>query len=50
MQLMADHNVRYLPVIEEGKMNGIISITDVIREKVIDQKEVIKQLKEYIQG
>ena len=35
--------------IEEGKMNGIISITDVIREKVIDQKEVIKQLKEYIQ-
>lgn len=50
MQLMADHNVRYLPVIEEGKMNGIISITDVIREKVIDQKEVIKHLKEYIQG
>lgn len=36
--------------IEEGKMNGIISITDVIREKVIAQKEVIKQLKEYIQG
>ena len=36
--------------IEEGKMNGIITITDVIREKVIDQKEVIKQLKEYIQG
>ncbi|MGZ5209467.1 MAG: CBS domain-containing protein [Kaistella sp.] len=50
MQLMADHNVRYLPVMEEGKMAGIISITDVIREKVIYQKEVIKHLKEYIQG
>ncbi|MGZ5284315.1 MAG: CBS domain-containing protein [Kaistella sp.] len=50
MQLMAGHNVRYLPVMEEGKMAGIISITDVIREKVIYQKEVIKHLKEYIQG
>ena len=50
MQLMADHNVRYLPVMEEGKINGIISITDVIREKLIDQKEVIRHLKEYIQG
>lgn len=50
MQVMADHNVRYLPVMEEGRMIGIISITDVIREKVIEQTEVIRHLKDYIQG
>ena len=50
MQLMADHNLHYLPVMEQEEMMGIISITDVIREKVIDQKEVIRHLKEYIQG
>lgn len=49
MQLMADHNLRYLPVMDQEEMMGIISITDVIREKVIDQKEVIRHLKEYIQ-
>lgn len=50
MQLMSDHNVRYLPVFDKGEMSGLISITDVIREQVLEQKEVIKHLKEYMQG
>lgn len=50
MHVMSDNNVRYLPVFDNGEMTGLISITDVIREQVLEQKEVIKHLKEYMQG
>ena len=50
MELMSCNNIKYLPVYEKGEMMGIISISDVIRETVIQQKEVISQLKTYIHG
>ena len=50
MQLMSDHNVQYLPVVDEGKMVGVISIKDLIREQVVVQKELVKYLRIYIQG
>jgi CBS domain-containing protein len=48
MKLMADGNVRYLPVFENGLLVGIISILDVIQETVADQKETIGELQEFI--
>ena len=50
MQLMSDHNVQYLPVVDEGKMVGVISIKDLIREQVVVQKELVKYLRNYISG
>lgn len=50
MELMSVNNIKYLPVYENGVMAGIISVSDVIREQVIQQKEVISQLKTYIHG
>lgn len=50
MQLMSDNNIRYLPVMNQSVFAGIISITDVIREKVNSQKEVINHLQNYIHG
>lgn len=50
MELMSANNVKYLPVYENGEMSGLISISDVIREQVIQQKEVINHLKSYIHG
>lgn len=50
MALMSTHNIRYLPVMEDHVFAGIISITDVIREKVLQQKEMIGHLQNYIHG
>ena len=50
MQLMSDKNVRYLPVFNGEKLSGIISISDVVTETILQQKETISHLQNYIQG
>lgn len=50
MHLMSDKNIRYLPVIENGKCLGIISINDVVKETIISQQETISHLQNYIQS
>ncbi len=50
MELMSDKNVRYLPVFEGNQLSGIISISDVVAETILQQKETINQLQNYIQG
>ena len=48
MQLMADKNIRYLPVFENDKLCGIVSINDLVRETILTQQETISQLKDYL--
>lgn len=48
MELMASNNLRYLPVIEQGNLAGIISINDVVTETILTQKETIEHLQNYI--
>ena len=48
MQLMADKNIRYLPVFEQDKIYGVVSIHDLIRETIQHQQETISQLKDYL--
>ncbi len=48
MQLMSEHNVRYLPVFENEKLIGLVSILDVIKETIIEQEETIQHLENYI--
>jgi len=48
MQLMSDKNIRYLPVFENDRLSGIISISDVVKEKILEQKETINHLESYI--
>jgi CBS domain-containing protein len=50
MQLMSDHHIRYLPVIENGQLAGIISINDVVTETISNQEETISHLQNYIQS
>lgn len=50
MQLMSDRHIRYLPVIENGKLAGIISINDVVTETISNQEETISHLQSYIQS
>ncbi len=48
MELMTTGNIRYLPVFEENKLKGIISITDVVKETIIKQQQTINHLDDYI--
>ena len=48
MALMTDKRIRHLPVIEQGRLVGVISIGDVVRAVVDDQQFTIKSLERYI--
>ncbi|MGH7796505.1 MAG: CBS domain-containing protein [Candidatus Binatia bacterium] len=48
MAIMTDKRIRHLPVIEEGKLVGIISIGDLVKSIIADQKFIIEQLERYI--
>jgi CBS domain-containing protein len=50
MALMTDKRVRHLPVIEGGRIAGIVSIGDLVKSVIDDQKFVIDQLHHYISG
>ena len=49
MQLFSAHNLRYLPVIENNKLVGIISMSDVVKATILSQQETISHLQNYIQ-
>ncbi len=48
MQLMSDKNIRYLPVFEKNLLAGIVSMSDVVKETILQQKETIGHLESYI--
>ena len=50
MALMTDNRVRHLPVIDNGKLIGLISIGDLVKDIISEQKFVIDQLEHYIMG
>lgn len=50
MQLMTSKYIRHLPVVEEKKLIGIISIGDVVRHIIEDQKFLIENMGNYIGG
>ena len=48
MQLMTDHRIRHLPVFEDGEVIGVISIGDLVKAVIEDQKVQLDQLQRYI--
>ncbi|HYY55769.1 MAG TPA: CBS domain-containing protein [Pyrinomonadaceae bacterium] len=50
MTQMTDKHVRHLPVIEDERLVGIISIGDVVKAIIADQEDTIKLLENYITG
>jgi CBS domain-containing protein len=48
MQLMSSRNIRYLPVIENNQLVGLLSIMDLVTETITKQKETIDHLQNYI--
>ncbi|MCP1197857.1 CBS domain-containing protein [Notoacmeibacter sp. MSK16QG-6] len=48
MDLMTDGRFRHLPVVEDGKMVGIISIGDVVKRRIREAQQEADSLKQYI--
>jgi len=50
MALMTEKRIRHLPVIQEKKLAGVISIGDVVKSVITSQKITIEHLQNYIMG
>lgn len=50
MALMTENRIRHLPVIDGGKLAGLISIGDLVKGIISEQKFIIDQLQQYISG
>ena len=47
---MTDIHLRHLPVVEDGKLLGLLSIGDLVKEDIAEQTDLIRQLEQYIRG
>ena len=50
MAIMTEQHIRHLPVLEDGKVVGMITMRDVVQQIIKDQKFTIEELKKYIIG
>ena len=50
MDLMTDKRVRHLPVVDDGRVGGVISIGDLVKAIIEEQQQEIEQLGHYISG
>lgn len=50
MALMTEKRVRHLPVVEDDQLIGLISIGDVVKATIEQQKFIISQLEDYVRG
>ncbi|MFZ5561200.1 MAG: CBS domain-containing protein [Pseudomonadota bacterium] len=50
MKLMTDKRLRHLPVLEDGKLVGLVSIGDLVKDIISDQQSMIRELERYIRG
>jgi IMP dehydrogenase len=50
MALMTEKNIRHLPVVDQGRVIGMVSIRDIVSDIIADQDFTIEQLEHYISG
>ena len=50
LNLMTDRHLRHLPVLDQEKLVGFISIGDLVKAAMDDQRILIEQLQQYISG
>ena len=50
LALMTEKRVRHLPVLDRGRVTGLVSIGDLVRATIAEQEQVIEHLQHYIAG
>lgn len=50
MQMVTEHRIRHLPVVEDGSVVGVVSIGDLVKAVIEDQQAELEQLQRYING
>ena len=50
MALMSEHHIRHLPVVEDDKVIGVVSIGDIVKAVIENQAHIISHLEGYITG
>ncbi|MNF79174.1 inosine 5'-monophosphate dehydrogenase [compost metagenome] len=50
MVVMTDSHLRHLPVLEGDQLIGLLSIGDLVKEAIVEQANLIRQLEHYIRG
>ena len=50
MALMTTKRIRHLPVLDSGKVVGVISIGDLVKDIIAEQQFLIDQMEHYIHG
>lgn len=50
MEVMTDSHLRHLPVLDSGQLMGLLSIGDLVKEAIVEQADLIRQLEHYIRG
>lgn len=50
MEVMTVHRIRHLPVVENGALNGIISIGDVVKQRLEEVQSEVEELHRYIRS
>lgn len=50
MALMTDKRIRHLPVTDDGRLLGVVSIGDLVKAIISEQQFIIEQLENYISG
>jgi CBS domain-containing protein len=50
MAIMSEKRFRHLPVLDGDTVMGVLSITDLVREQIAEQRFMIEQLEHYIHG
>jgi CBS domain-containing protein len=48
MRIVTERRIRHLPVVERGRVIGMISIGDLVKAVIQDQQQTIEQLESYI--
>jgi CBS domain-containing protein len=48
MEVMTNHRIRHLPVVENGSLRGIVSIGDVVKQRLAEAQFELEQLRSYI--
>lgn len=50
LSLITDRHLRHLPVVVDDQLVGLVSIGDLVKETIAEQKDLIQQLEQYIRG